>query len=175
MNTHINFIHYILIALCLPTYMCCNSNLETIDTYIKLLEDHIVLLKTTTAKLSSAYDLLNEKLIGTINQNMTDVIDPANKGIDDAQKTIKKIPQAILTVAAIGDLPEALQNTKTLLSSTTDILNGVKNKFTPIISSLNPTTDPKKIYSKFNTAISELTKAKEALIKFRRSCELFGI
>lgn len=175
MNTHINFVRYILIAICLPTYVCCSSTLKTIDTYIKLLEDQIVLLKTTTTKLSSSYDLLNEKLIGTINQNMTNVIDPANKGIDDAQKTIQKIPQAVLTVAAIGDLPDALQNTKTLLSSTTDVLNGVKNKFTPIISSLNPATDDKKIYSKFNTAISELTKAKEALIKFRRACELFGI
>ncbi|HML19270.1 MAG TPA: hypothetical protein PKD74_01680 [Candidatus Dependentiae bacterium] len=175
MNTPINFWHYIMVTICLPTYVCCTTTLETIDQYIRLLDDQIILLKTTTTKLKDSYDLLNEKLIGTINQNITNVINPANQGIEEAQKTITKIPQAVLTVAAIGDLPDALQSTKTLLSSTSDVLNGVKNKFTPIISSLNPTTDNKKIYSKFNTAIVELTKAKEALIKFRRACELFGI
>lgn len=175
MNIHIKIIPYILIILCLATYSLCTTTLDTIDQNIKLLDDQINLLKTTTTKLASSYDLLNEKLIGTIDQNITNVINPANQGIDDAKNAIKKIPQAVLTVVAIGDLPIALQNTKEVISSTLTTLNGVKGKFSPIISSLNPLTDNKKIYTKFNIAISELTKAKEALIKFRRACELFGI
>jgi len=175
MNRTIKLASYMLLICSLNTFLLCSPTLEKIDQYIQVLEDQIKLLNTTTAKLADSYNLLNEKLIGTIEANITNVINPANQGIEEAENAIKKIPQAVLTVVAIGDLPDALLNTKDVVSSTLTTLNNVKGKFSPIISSLNPLTDNKKIYNQFNVAISELTKAKEALIKFRRACELFGI
>jgi DNA repair ATPase RecN len=165
-----------MIVLCLQVYTYYASTpktdsqiLGTIDNYTNLLNDKINQLKMAEKVLKDTYDQIKKGLDDAENK-----LKEALNGIEGVQTTVKKY-KPLLPIAKIGSLPELLENIKGLILAANPVLGDVKDILTPILPALDPNTDSKKIYKNLTTALTELTKAKDALAKFRRACELFGI
>lgn len=126
-------------------------------------------------KLVQVYNQLMTDLIGNINSTVSEELDGFLVSIDNGQNAIKDLPPAGLQFAGIGDIGIALGAIKDVLITTKTILIGIRDRFNPIIASLDPESDPKTIYAGLNNAVGNMNKAGDEIMTFEGLVEALGL
>ena len=131
---------------------------------IDLINDSKNEIEKVIGVIQGTADKLQTSLIGTIDKNIRDSLNPSVATIKSAEEQVEKIPDMVLKVVRIGDLKDTLAAIRLLVDDVKDFLQkDVQGVFSKYVDAFDKNRDSKGIHKLLNSSLDKFRDAREKL------------